>query len=179
MNAARLYIYSFFTRWLPETHFFRLKACLLRWCGATIGENVRINSSVKVIGTGRLIIGNDVWIGPNCFLSPVGAAQIKIGNHVDVAPACFIITGSHNIDICGAHIGGEGFSESVSIGDGCWLGARSLILPGVTLAKKSLVAAGAVVTKSVDCESCLLAGIPAEVKKRFVCAESGGMEKQV
>lgn len=167
MNVARLYVYSLITRWLPETRFFELKARLLRWCGAEVGKNVRINSSVKVIGTGQLVIGDDVWIGANCFFSPVGTAQIRVGNHVDIAPECTIITGSHYVDVDGEHIGGQGVSASVRIDDGCWLGARALVLPGVFLAKKTLVAAGAVVTKSVDISCCLLAGVPAEVKKRF------------
>lgn len=167
MSSFRLYLYSQIVRWLPETRFFGLKVKLLRWCGATIGENVRINSSAQFSGDGNLEIGDDVWVGPGCLISPVGKATIQIGSHIDIAPQVMILTGSHKIEPMGNHIGGEGYSASVVVGDGCWLGARCVLLPGVTLKEKTIVAAGAVVTKSVDEEIVLVAGVPAKVVKQY------------
>ncbi len=168
MNSFRLYLYSQIVRWLPETRFFGLKVKLLRWCGATIGENVRICSSATFIGVGQLTIGDDVWIGPGAFMSPNKDATIKIGSCIDIAPQVMILTGTHKIEPLGAHIGGEDYSASVTVGDGCWLGARSVLLPGVTLPKKTIVAAGAVVTKSIEDEISLLAGVPAKVVKQYI-----------
>lgn len=54
----------------------------------------------------------------------------------------------------------------VIIGDYCWIGARSMILPGVTIGECSVVAAGSVVTKDVP-PHCLVAGSPAIVKKKL------------
>jgi acetyltransferase-like isoleucine patch superfamily enzyme len=51
--------------------------------------------------------------------------------------------------------------KSVSIGDGCWLGANSIVLPGVYLANNTTVAAGALVTKSVYTENTTIVGVPA------------------
>ncbi len=167
MKPFRLWIYRRLTHWLPETRGFALKRALLRWAGATIGKNVRINSSAIFSGTGKLVIGDDVWIGPGCYISPVGSAEIKIGSHIDFAPQVMILTGSHKIDPAGEHIGGDGTSASVEIGDGCWLCARSTILPGVTLANKTLVAAGAVVTKSFHEPCSLVGGNPAALKKKL------------
>ncbi len=167
MKTSRLYLYSQIVRWLPETRFFGLKAKLLRWCGATIGENVRINSSAQFSGDGALVIGDDVWIGPGCMLSSVGEATIRLGSHIDVAPQVTILTGSHRIDVEGAHIGGEGYAASVEVGDGCWLGAKSLLLPGVILPKKTMVAAGAVVTKPIESQMSLVAGVPAKVARQY------------
>ena len=167
MKPFRLYLYSQIVRWLPETRFFGLKVKLLRWCGATVGQNVRINSSAQFSGDGTLSIGDDVWVGPGCFLSPVGEATIRLGSHIDMAPQVTILTGSHKIDVDGEHIGGEGYSASVVVGDGCWLGAKSLLLPGVKLSKKTVVAASAVVTRSIDCETSLVAGVPAKVVKQY------------
>ena len=76
-----------------------------------------------------------------------------------------IITGSHEIDAVGEHTACPGSAESVEIGDGCWLGARSTILPGVALPRKTLVAAGSVVTRTVEGDGVLVAGVPAEVKR--------------
>jgi acetyltransferase-like isoleucine patch superfamily enzyme len=49
-----------------------------------------------------------------------------------------------------AGIAGKGVSKDIEIADGCWLGAGSIILPGVKVGYKSVIAAGAVVTKDID-----------------------------
>lgn len=156
-------IFAFF----PESRGFAVKTTILRWCGAELGLNVRIYSSVRFLGTGRLYIGDDVHIGANGYISPVNGAVIRIGSHVDIGPSVMILTGSHKITPDGEHIGGDGISQSVCIGDGCWIGARAIILPGVKLPPKTVVAAGAVVTASPKNESMLIAGVPAKEKKCY------------
>ena len=167
MSPFRLWIYKRLTGWLPETRCFGLKAALLRWAGAKVGKNVRIGSSVMIIGCGDLEIGDDVWIGAKALISLSSPAKVTIGSHVDIGPDVLIVTGSHKIEPDGDHIGGEGTSGSITIGDGSWICARATILPNMVLAQKTLVAAGAVVTKSHAEQTCLLAGVPAETKKRF------------
>lgn len=168
MKSYRLWIYFIICRVLPETRFFRLKTSLLRWCGAKIGANVRISSSAKFFGSGELDIGDDVWIGTYNVIHSVYRACIKIGNCCDLGPGVMILTGSHQIDPNGAHIAGKGTFADVEIGDGCWLGARSLILPGVKLGTNTIVAAGAVINKSSLESKCLYAGVPATLKKRYI-----------
>ena len=125
MKPCRLYLYSFFCRILPETRCFGLKRLLLRWVGAKVGKDVRVNSSAVFSGNGDLIIGDDVWVGAANVISPIAPASITIGSHVDLGPGVMILTGSHEIDPDGPHIGGKGTASSVKIGDGCWLGARN------------------------------------------------------
>ena len=147
MKPCRLWLYSIVCRALPETRFFGLKAALLRWCGAKIGRNVRINSTAVFVGTGGLEIGDDVWIGPGCRISPVGGVVVRIGSYCDLGPEVMILTGSHEIDTVGLHIGGKGTALSVAIGDG--------------------VAAGAVVIKGADMPKTMLAGVPAKCCKQY------------
>lgn len=149
MSSIGLWLYRMLTWWLPESRGFAWKRFLLRAAGADIGENVRIYSSALIIGTGKLVLGDDVHIGSGVLLSLAAPAKLMIGNHVDIAPMVTVVLGSHEIDPDGEHIGGMGFAEDVMIGDGSWIGAKATILPGVRLAPKTLVAAGAVVTKSV------------------------------
>ena len=167
MKSYRLWIYAIICRILPETRFFEVKTALLRWCGAKIGKNVRISSSARFFGNGELIIGNDVWIGTDNVIHSVSRANIRIGNCCDLGPGVMILTGSHQIDPDGTHIAGKGTFANVEIADGCWLGARSLILPGVNLRENTVVAAGAVMNKSSMEKKCLYAGVPAEIKKRY------------
>lgn len=165
LSPFRLWLRKLLTCWLPETRFFGFKVASLRWCGVEIGKNVRINSSAVFSGNGRLVIGDDVWVGAGDAISVTSPAEIVIGSHVDLGPQVMIITGSHKIDPQGTHIGGAGDSKSVRIGNGCWLGARATILSGVELAEKTLVAAGAVVTESIKTPCSLIAGVPAKEKK--------------
>ena len=165
MKPSRLWLYKLMTGWLPETRCFGFKAALLRWCGAKIGNNVRICSSVVFSGDGMLEIGDDVWIGAGSRIVPVGDGKITIESHCDLGPEVMVLTGSHAIDPDGPHIGGKGTGESVFVGCGCWLGARSTLLPGVSLPPKTVVAAGAVVIEGPKTEKTLIAGVPAKEKK--------------
>lgn len=167
MNTLRLWMYRMVVRLLPETRCFGFKVALLRWCGAYVGRDVRICSSATIIGNSKLVVGDDVWIGAGVFISATGGATIEIGNHVDIAPRVMILTGSHEIDPHGTHIAGRGTSASVRIGSGCWLGASCIILPGVELPEKNLVAVGSVVTHSILGTNRLVAGLPAVVKKEY------------
>lgn len=168
MSPCKLWLYRLMTFWLPETRCFRLKSALLKWCGARIGRNVHVVSSAIISGDGMLIVGDDVWIGAGTRISPTGIATIEIGSNVDIGPEVMIMTGTHEIDVRGSHVAGRGRAGSVSIGDGCWIGARSSVLPGVVLAEKTVVAAGAVVIKTVSQPFQLVAGVPAVAKKNLV-----------
>ncbi len=171
MKPSRLFLYRLASALVPETRGFAFKRAFLRWCGATVGANVRISSSATILGNGTLTIGDDVWIGSRDFVSAVAPATLEIQAHCDLAPGVTLLTGSHRVDPRGEHIGGEGYAASVTVGAGSWLGANATILPGVELPPKTLVAAGAVVTKSPpaseDAVGRLLAGVPAVQKKTF------------
>jgi acetyltransferase-like isoleucine patch superfamily enzyme len=164
LNPHRLYFYNILRSFLPETRSFDMKRRLLRWCGAEIGLNVRICSSVVVRGVGNLKISSDTWIGHDVRIN--SGACVCIGRCVDIGPQVFIGTGTHQIDPLGDHSAGQGKNLDIIIDDGVWLGAGSLILPGVTIGRKAVVAAGAVVTKNVP-EMSLVAGVPAVVKRNI------------
>lgn len=165
LKPFRLWLYRLLVHNLPETRCFGLKVCFLRWCGAQIGENVRINSSARISGTGQLSVGDDVWIGAGSRIVATEKSCVNIGAHVDIGPEVMIITGTHEITPNDDHIAAKGCSMPVEIGSGCWLGARATILPGVSIAEKCVVAAGSVVTKSCERSYSLLAGVPALAKK--------------
>ena len=167
MKTERLWIYRLLTRLMPETRCFRLKSAMLRWCGAEIGCNVRICSSASFLGIGRLVIGDDVWIGPLVSIESSGDATVAIGSHVDIANGVMITTGTHEIELDGEHIAGRGYNSSVEIGNGAWICLCSRLLPGSRVGNHSVVAAGSVVTRTYSEASVLLAGIPAKIVKYY------------
>lgn len=162
MKSWALYIVNLVFRLLPETKCFGLKRALLRFAGAKIGKNVHICSSVSILGAGNLSIGDNTWVGHHVILIP--SSYIEIGANVDIAPKVFIGTGTHVIDPDSSRVAGNGISKDVIIGNGCWLCVSSSILAGVRIGEKSIVAAGAVVTKSFG-DNILIAGVPAVAKR--------------
>ncbi|TVO66708.1 acyltransferase [Spiribacter aquaticus] len=87
---------------------------------------------------------------------------VVIGRNVRLGPGVKIISADHDVNDFQVHL----VNSPIYIGDNCWLGADSVILPGVKLGNHVVVAAGAVVTKSFG-ENVLVGGIPARVIKRI------------
>ncbi|MCT4326768.1 acyltransferase [Elizabethkingia anophelis] len=169
MNTIVIYFYNLVRRIFPETSFFGIKNAILRLAGAKIGKNVRICSSVKILGNGKLIIGNNTWLGIESLIvvandnkNPV--TIVKIGSNVDIAPRTYIGTGTHVVDTSTPNIAGEGITKNIIIGDGCWICANAVILPGIEIQEKSIIAASSLVNKDVPANS-LYAGIPAKFVK--------------
>lgn len=160
----RLSLYAILKNFIPETKCFGLKRILLRWCGIKISNNVRVCSSANIMGTGSLHIEGSTWVGHQCLV--IATDKITIGAYVDIGPRVYIGTGSHLIDLDGPHTAGAGFAKPIVINNGAWLGAGSLILPGVTIGEKAVVAAGAVVTADVP-PRVLVGGVPARIIRRL------------
>ncbi len=89
--------------------------------------------------------------------------HIYIGRGSYIAPNVGIITANHKLDNLDAHTDGK----DVRIGEKCWIGMNSVILPGVVLGDSTIVAAGSVVTKSFLQGGVIVAGAPAQVIKEI------------
>ncbi len=89
--------------------------------------------------------------------------KITIGSGTCIAPNVGIITTNHNLYDNTKHDSGK----DVVIGEKCWIGMNSVILPGVVLGNNTVVAAGSVVTKSFTEGNCVVAGNPAHVIKKI------------
>jgi maltose O-acetyltransferase len=86
----------------------------------------------------------------------VGRGKIFIGNSVSISFGVKLITGSHKVN-------SESFFgefKPININDYVWIGAGAIVLPGCSIGRGAVVAAGSVVTKNVDAYS-VVAGIPA------------------
>jgi acetyltransferase-like isoleucine patch superfamily enzyme len=132
-----------------------------------LGKNSYIDYGTYFRYPQKISIGNQVIINKNCkFYASFHnkKAEIIIGNNVLIAPEVSIYSAGHDhSNISLPHIG-----STVKINDDVWIGARSIILPGVELGKGAVIGAGSVVTKNVP-EFSIVAGNPAKIiNKRII-----------
>jgi acetyltransferase-like isoleucine patch superfamily enzyme len=88
-------------------------------------------------------------------------AEVLIGDNVAIGQQVMILTDSHAIGT-GDRRADRLYSRGVCVGNGVWLGARALLLPGVTIGDRAVIAAGAVVHDDIPPNS-LAGGVPARV----------------
>lgn len=128
-----------------------------------VGENASVCGRGWIYGRGTLRIGSNTWLSPGVIFHTHQDAPIFIGENCDIGPAVEFITGSHLVGNSSRRAG-VGTAEHIVINDGCWVGAGSRILGGVSIGQGAVVAAGSVVTRDVPA-NVLVAGVPAVFKK--------------
>lgn len=125
-------------------------------------HRLQIFADVFVEGVHGLSIGDNVSVNRGCNLSAAGG--LTIGNDVAIGHSTSVLTTEHRFSDPGVPIKEQPVDQfPVVIGDNCWIGARVCILAGVSLAKGTIVGAGAVVKGSSKQENCTLAGVPARM----------------
>jgi len=129
----------------------------------------QIHFTSKVTSPSRVVIKGDKFELYKC-LSLNGGVLIQGSNGVDIdsssliAPGVKIISGNHDLN----NFTAEAIpNRKIEIRQSCWLGANSIILPGVILKKGTIVGAGSVVTKSFNDENIVIAGNPAKIIRRY------------
>jgi maltose O-acetyltransferase len=153
---------------LPPLSFVRLRTGLLRLAGLRSGDRTAFGGRVRITGRGlrpasRISVGDNCWINDSCTFD--ASATITIGNGTAFGHEVALITSTHDV---GSHFYRAGTSADlpIVIGDGAWIGARAMVLPGVTVGAGSIVAAGSVVNRDIA-PDVLAAGVPAKVIRRL------------
>ncbi len=161
-QAARILMWLF-----PPFTGSRWRAHLMRRAGFNIDHSVVFWGMPQIIGPDNiyqhLTIGSNSYIGVKAFFDL--AAPITIGENVVLGPDVMLITGHHEIGRPDKRLG-ELIPQPITIGKGVWIGARSTILPGVTIGSGAVVGAGAVVTRNI-LPNTLALGIPAKPVKNI------------
>jgi maltose O-acetyltransferase len=109
-----------------------------------------------------MVIGADVHIGPGCRLDPAAAWMITVGDDVVIAPGVIVL--AHDASLR-RRIGYTRFAP-VTIGSHVFIGAGTLILPGVTIGDDVVIGAGSLVTADIPADS-LAYGRPARAVRRL------------
>lgn len=129
---------------------------LNKYLGSSIGENVVICGGVDVLNWSNVTISDNCLICDNVTIRAQG--KIEIGKGVIVGPEVFISNGDHSLTDLSPT------SAPITIGDGVYIGARGMVLGGVSIGAHAVIGAGAIVTKDIPrCAVCV--GTPARVVK--------------
>ena len=134
------------------------------------GENADFRAGAYAITCSKISLGKNVIIRPQTmlFADPRENDEgfIIIEDDVMIGSGVHIYVSNHKFDLQNINIIKQGHykAKSVILKEGCWIGANSTILPGVTIGKNSVVGAGSVVTKCFP-ERVLIAGNPAKIIK--------------
>lgn len=159
----RLLIAYGLMRLLPIYTAGRLRTLILRATGFRIGHGSAFLGSPRFCGDGdiygRLVVGDHSVVNIGCFFDLNDT--VSIGDHVGLGHDVLILTSTHKLGPAQRRNGAL-FTAPVRIEDGAWIGARSVIFPGVTVGAGAVVSAGAVVNKDVP-SNALIAGTPAKV----------------
>jgi maltose O-acetyltransferase len=135
----------------------RLRAAAFRVFFPRLGRNLTIGARCQV-HRDLLEIGDNTFINYGVVLH--NDAPIRIGANCDIGMDVLLCTASHEVGSANKRAGALSIGEIV-IEDGCWLGARAIVMPSVTIGQGCIVAAGATVVR--DCEpNGLYAGTPAK-----------------
>jgi maltose O-acetyltransferase len=148
IKSFNLYLFNEIVTHLPL--YIIRKAYLKFLLNHQIGEKTFIHMGARF--EGKIKIGNNSVIGRNCILK----GEIIIKNNVSITAETYIFTHSHYVN--DPHF--KGSYDKVEINDFVWVGARAMILPGVTIAKGAVVGANSTVTKNVQ-EFEIVVGSPA------------------
>jgi maltose O-acetyltransferase len=146
---------------MPHFSFNRLRTAMYRLFGVKIGARTLVLGSMEMFGAGRFVerlrIGADCQITSPLYLDLNGS--ISIGDRVAIGHHVVMVTTDHDHGASWMRCGTARVAPIV-VEDGAWIGARATILPGVTVGRGSVVAAGAVVAKDVA-PNTLVGGVPA------------------
>ncbi len=117
--------------------------------------------------------GYNIEIGENFFanynFTVLDVGKVRIGENVQIAPNVSIYTAGHPIHPESRNSGYE-YGIDISIGDNCWIGGNTCIMPGVTIGKNVVIGAGSVVTKDIP-DDVIAVGNPCKVVRKITEAD--------
>lgn len=157
--VANLYVVVL--RPLPLTFGKSLRRLWLRRCARSFGNGSWVGQGTFITGVADLSIGERSSVARGCTLDARGG--LVVGDDTMIGFECVFVTSTHNSSRLDVPMRQQGmYSAPIRIGDDVWIGARAIVLPGVSIGHGAIVGAGSVVTRDVP-DFAAVAGVPARV----------------
>lgn len=141
-----------------------------------IGPNVCLTAGISA--EQEMLLTPTVTIGRKCIIGRgshiIGHWSIELGDEIQTGPYVYITDQNHSYEDPNAPVGWQTPVEAaVKIGSGSWIGTNAVILPGTTLGRNTVVAAGAVVRGEFP-DHVVLGGVPAKILRHY--SEANGWQ---
>ena len=153
----KVFFWFFFNYYVLNSSFpwpMRLKVFLLKAFGAKIGNGLIIKTKVRIKNPWRLFVGDNCWIGESVWIDNL--ESVHIGNNVCISQGAMLLTGNHDYKQSSFPYRLAG----IEIEDGVWIGAQSVVCPGIKCFSHSILTVNSVATKNLE-EWNIYAGNPA------------------
>ncbi len=139
-----------------------IKRSLLRLFGAKIGKGVVIKPKVNIKYPWKLSIGDYSWIGEKVWIDNLD--HVTIGKNCCLSQEAMLLSGNHDYSNPSFDL----IVKPIILNDGSWVGAKSVVCPGVTLYEHAILAVGSIATKNLEANS-IYQGNPAiKIKDRII-----------
>jgi len=157
-------IYTHIISKIPYTPGQKLRTFIAFRLLKKFGHGSKLSTNISLLHPQNISFGENVGVARDVVLD--GRGGLEIGDNTLIGFESVIITSSHNHARCDIPISEQGMiSRPIKIGNNCWIGARVILLPGVTIGNGSIIGASAVVTKDIPDYS-IAAGIPCKVIRK-------------
>jgi putative colanic acid biosynthesis acetyltransferase WcaF len=163
-NALKRFLWYFTNAIVFKSSLFPvsgLKVILLRLFGARVGKGVNIKPCVNIKYPWRLSIGDYTWIGEEVWID--NQVEISIGSHSCISQGALLLCGNHNYKT-------ETFDlivKPIVIEEGGWIGAKTVVCPGVTCKSHAILTAGSVATQTLEAYSVYQGNPAVKVRERI------------
>jgi acetyltransferase-like isoleucine patch superfamily enzyme len=153
---------------IPWTHWrLHFKSTMRALCESKFrefGEGAEFRPGAYAIHCSQIALGRRVVIRPGTMLFANADGGITIEDDVMLGSGVHIYVGNHRFDDVTRPIIDQGHypTQPVILECGCWVGANTIVLPGVTIGRNAVIAAGSVVTQSIPPRA-LVGGSPARL----------------
>lgn len=128
-----------------------------------LGKGSYIEPPFSIDYGSNISIGSGLYANYN--LSILDCSIVKIGNRVLFGPNVSLFSATHDTSVESRRNFVE-YALPITIGDDCWIGGNTTVMPGVTIGKGCTIGAGSVVTKDIP-EFSVAVGVPAKVIKKL------------
>ncbi len=140
----------------------KVKIILLKLFGARVGHRVLIKPYVNIKYPWKLTIGNNVWIGEKVWIDNL--AEVIIADQVCISQGAMLLCGNHDYK----KITFDLIVGKIELQEGCWIGAQSIVCPGVVVGNHAVLAVASVASQNLDSNG-IYRGNPAQkVKERKI-----------
>jgi putative colanic acid biosynthesis acetyltransferase WcaF len=142
-----------------------LKKVLLRLFGCRLGKNVVFKPGINIKYPWLLTIGDNCWIGEKVWIDNL--VEVRIGSNVCLSQDCMLLTGNHDYQASSFDL----IVKPVILEDGVWIGAKSVVCPGVICYSLSVLAVNSVATNDLAAYT-IYQGNPAQARRQRVISQN-------